>query len=380
MAFFHVADRVACREPQRGQNGGAVRTSRLTWPVTVSAAAAIALTAALALPAQAAGSTGWRLVFRHHYGAASTDSDFQAVVAASRADAWAFGEQGANGDAATGTPVAARWTGSRWRAAALPAGMAGTIEWASGSSPRNVWAVVGFGEDVLKYNGSSWSIMKRFPVSSEVTGVTAISDTDVWLFGGGGFEGGVGTWHYNGHSWVHLGGAALGLESASAVSARNIWAIGSAQTPEDAIDHYTSGHWHQVSAAALAGGQFFTIAALSATNVWVSGMLPSGHETLFHYDGTSWSRVAPRWQMTLLRIIPDGQGGIWLSGVSGSPAVNWVLHRSGSGSWTRIRIGTGGTGIGGLALIPGGTAVWGAGASATKSATDAAVYAYGLIG
>jgi hypothetical protein len=213
---------------------------------------------------------------------------------------------------------------------------------------------------------------------AEVTGVTAISDTDVWLFGGGGFEGGVGTWHYNGHSWAHLGGTADGLEMASAVSAANIWAIGSAQAPLDAIDHYTSGRWRQVSAAALTGVQFNAIAAISATNVWVSGMLPIGRESLFHYNGKAWSRVAPRWQVTVERIIPDGQGGIWLSGFSGSPAVNWVLHRSASGTWTRIRFGSGG--IGGLALIPGGTSVWGAGGSVTNGVADAAVYAYGPIG
>jgi hypothetical protein len=358
-----------------------MRPSRLAWPVTVGAAAAIALTAALALPAQAAGSTGWRLVFRQHYGAASTDSNFLAVVAPSKAAAWAFGGKGATGDLATGSPVAAQWDGKRWRAAALPSGLAGTIAWASASSPGNVWAVVGLGEDVLRYNGSRWSVMKRFSVSSEVTGVTAISDTDVWLFGGPGFEGGVGTWYYNGHSWVQqLGATADGLVKASAVSADNIWAIGSAQAPQDTIEHYTGGTWHLVSAAALTGGGFGAIDALSATNVWVAGVLPNGHDSLFHYNGKSWSRVAPRWQVSMQRIIPDGQGGIWLAGFSGPPAVNWVLHRSRSGSWTRTRIGSGETGIAGLALIPGGTAVWAAGGSAAKGITDAAVYAHGRVG
>jgi hypothetical protein len=357
-----------------------MRPSGLAWPVTVGAAAAIALTAALALPAQAAASSGWRLVFRQHYGAPSTDSNFMAVVAPSQAAAWAFGGKGATGDLATGTPVAAQWDGTRWRAAALPSGLAGQIAWASASSTRNVWAVVGLGEDVLRYNGSRWAVMKRFPITSEVTGVTAISDTDVWLFGGPGFEGGVGTWHYNGHTWAELGGAAVGLVKASAVTATNIWAIGSAQAPQDTVEHYAGGTWHLVSAPALAGGEFGAIDALSATNVWMAGVLPNGRDSLFHYNGKSWSRVAPRWQVGIQRIIPDGQGGIWLAGFSGPPAVNWVLHRSSSGSWTRTRIGSGGTGIAGLALIPGGTAVWGAGGSATKGITDAAVYAYGRVG
>jgi hypothetical protein len=358
-----------------------MRPSRLAWPVAVGAAAVIALTAAIALPAQAAGNTGWRLFFRQHYGTASTSSNYMAVVAPNRADAWAFGEKGANGDLATGTPVAARWGGKQWRAAPLPSGLTGSIAWASASSRSNVWAVVGLGEDVLRYNGSTWSVTKQFPVSSEVTGITAISDTNVWLFGGPGFEGGDGTWHYNGHSWVQQPAAtAAGLVMASAVSADNIWAIGSAEAPQDSIEQYTGGTWHLVSAAALTGGQFGAIDALSATNVWVAGELTNGRDLLFHYNGQSWSRVTPKWQVNMLRIAPDGQGGIWLAGISGSPAVNWVLHRSSSGTWTRSRIGSGGNGIAGLALIPGGTAVWAAGGSAANGVTDAAVYAHGSIG
>jgi hypothetical protein len=84
--------------------------------------------------------------------------------------------------------------------------------------------------------------------------------------------------------------------------------------------------------------------------------------------------------VSVQRIIPDGRGGIWLSGFSGSPAVNWVLNRSASGTWTRIRLGSGATGLAGLALIPGSTAVWGASGSVTNGVTDAAVYAYGPIG
>jgi len=34
--------------------------------------------------------------------------------------------------------------------------------------------------------------------------VTALGPDDVWVFGGPGADPGVGTWHFNGHSWTQI--------------------------------------------------------------------------------------------------------------------------------------------------------------------------------
>jgi hypothetical protein len=80
---------------------------------------------------------------------------------------------------------------------------------------------VPLGEAVLRWNGHRWSVAKSWHVGGrvELTGVTALSPTDVWVFGSGGFAPGLGTWHYNGHTWKHITqGAAVGITMASAVS------------------------------------------------------------------------------------------------------------------------------------------------------------------
>lgn len=351
----------------------------------VGAAGFMAMVAALAvaLPAQAAGtSTRWTVAFHHQYGTAG--GGYVTVVAPSRNRAWAFGGAGAPGGLTTGRPVAARWNGKRWQVAALPAGLTGTIAWASASSPRNVWAVVGLGEDVLHYNGSRWYVAKRFPGTGELTGVTALSPTDVWLFGAPGFEAGLGTWHFDGHTWMHVvSGAATGIDTASALSRHNIWAIGSSRAPQDSIVHYTGTRWHRVRAKALAGAAFNDILALSPANVWVVGAHSGGEppHLLVHFNGKSWRRVSMPGNTRPIRIVSDGQGGFWVLAYPAGVGPEALLHRSRSGSWTRQSFSpVAGASISGLTLIPGTTALWGAGAIAAKTAPQAVVYARGRVG
>ena len=78
-------------------------------------AAAIALSPVA--PARAAASPGWRVVFSHTYGGQGSFAEFFAVTATSARDGWALG--GTNvGGGGSGSPVAERWHGGRWQAAA----------------------------------------------------------------------------------------------------------------------------------------------------------------------------------------------------------------------------------------------------------------------
>lgn len=199
--------------------------------------------------------------------------------------------------------------------------------------------------------------------AGELTGVTAISRTNVWVFGAGGFEGGLGTWHFNGHRWTKIGGVAAGIAQASALSRNNIWAIGSTSSPGNAIVHYNGSTWRRSSATALTGAQFNGILALSRKNVWVAGESRGGspRPMLVHWNGTRWKRATVPGSALPGQIIPDGGGGIWMTAHSGSGgSVSWALHRSRSGTWTRTRISSGaGAAFFGLALIPGTTSLWG---------------------
>jgi hypothetical protein len=356
------------------------RFHRIAVLVGASASAA-ALAATMAVPAQAAGSPGWRVFYRHHYGAPANYSGYFALVAPGRDDAWAFGAANA---ALRTPPVAVHWNGSHWSPVRLPGGLSSGIGGGSASARNNVWYISQLGQYALRWNGRKWSVAKRWTGTGQLTGVTALSPANVWVFGGGGYTGGLGTWHYNGRSWTKFGGVANGIEGGSALSASNIWATGSIRSPGDSLAHYNGTRWSRVSAPALKNAQFNDIAAISRGSVWAVGE-PAGSITsalVVHWDGRRWQKIAVPWQVQPRSVISDGQGGLWMTANSGSSGqVSWVLHRSKSGQWTRTRISAGAAGgLYSLALDPGTHAVWGAGDAATKAGSDAVIFADGRVG
>jgi hypothetical protein len=338
-------------------------------------AAALAISAAI--PAQADTSSGWRRSATVHYGSASTYSSFFDVAALSSKQAWAVG--GLN-VAQTGKPAAYHWTGKTWRATSLPKGLQGSLVAVSASSAKNIWAVSDNGGYIVHYNGSKWSTAtKRFTGFGELTGVTAFSPRNVWVFGGPGGYPGDGTWRYNGKTWKKDSTASnLGIERASALSATNMWAIGSVSAGDDAIFHYT-GTWRQAKANALSGLQFFDIQALSPTNVWATASTPANafKSYLVHLTRRGWSKIAVPWALNVRELATDGHGGFWLTAQTSANA-GWVLHRSAAGHWSRTQLARSGGPIG-IARIPGSTSLWAAGAVYTKVGADAAIWAYGRV-
>jgi hypothetical protein len=198
-----------------------LRAQRARFATLALLVAALSAPAGLA-QAQPAARQGWRIFATHHFGAAQDINGLSTVVAPARNDAWALGGTGFYG---SGVPVAEHWNGRRWRPAALPSGLTDAITAASAPAANDIWAVSGLGGYVLHYNGSAWSVARRWNPSifQELTGVTAFSRTDVWVFG----PGGVGTWHLHGRTWTRAtSGASREVATASALSPRNIWALG----------------------------------------------------------------------------------------------------------------------------------------------------------
>lgn len=353
---------------------------RLTRRVgAISACAcAVAMMLSLAAPAQAA-ATGWRLFFSHHYGAPGNFSGYEAVVSPGKTDAWAFGGTDLSGGSApVGTPVAEHWNGRAWRGSALPRGLHDTIIAASAASATDVWAVTHFGGYVLHWNGARWSLAKQLRGAGQLTGVTALSARDVWVFGGGGFLGGLGTWHFNGRVWRQWRGNATGLERGSAVSPGDIWATGGTSVLDTTIMHFNGRSWLPVTAKALSGLQFLDIRAFGRTNIWASaGAATSNHPAfLVHFNGTQWTRFELPWKVDVYSIAADGRGGLWMSGLR-APSQPYVVHRAASGRWSRTPISTF---LFDLALVPGTTSLWGVGSAAMVVTGDAVIWAYGKIG
>jgi len=339
-----------------------------------------------AAPMRATGPAAWRLAASRHYGPRANASGYSAVIALGPRDAWAFGGTNPGGPS---SPAAVHWDGRRWRPALLPPGLAGFIIAASASSGRDVWAVSYFGSYLLHWNGSRWSVARRWR-GGKATSVAAVSPSDVWVFGGGS---GLGTWHYNGRAWTRPRRAPAGLYRASALSSRSIWAVsrGAAGT----IVHYDGRAWRPArTGTALAGVSVEDIAAVSARSVWVTGDTAQGRLVVAHGDvaqgdvaqgdvaqggGQSWRRFAAPWQLRPQRFAADGDGGVWIPAVAGTRT--WMVHLSRSGHWTRSLLVAGlGSGVGELARIPGTAALWGSGGFLTRSGGDAAIWSRGPVG
>jgi hypothetical protein len=347
-------------------------------------ACSLALMLSMAAPAQAA-ATGWRLFFSHHYGAAANFSGYESVVSPGKADAWAFGGTALSGGTGpSGTPVAEHWNGRNWRGSVLPRGLHDTIIAASAASQADVWAVTHFGGYIVHWNGARWSLAKRLPGAGQLTGVTAFSPSNVWVFGGGGFTGGLGTWHFNGRTWRQWRGNANGLETAGAVSASDIWAIGGLLTPDSTIEHFNGRSWRPVTAKALSGLSFHYITAFNRNDIWASATSATSNVPVFlvHFNGTRWTRFELPWKVDVYSVVGDGRAGLWMNGLGPTrkPFVSqpYVVHRTASGRWSRTAIGTF---LFDLALVPGTTSLWGVGSVATRgTGGDAVIWAYGKAG
>jgi hypothetical protein len=347
-----------------------------------SAVIAATIAISLALPAQAASSARWHIVHRfeprHEYSAYRS-------VAVSGSHAWAVGGTGV---AANGLPIAAYFSNGRWSASKVPgiAAYIGTIMAVSADAPGDAWAVSPGA--VLHWHGGRWRIAKKWnlsggPPGPYKSGITAISPTNVWVFGGGSF--GNGTWHLNGRHWTKITGPGRSIFAASAASPRDMWAIGG--TKFTTLLHYYHGAWHTVTSPALSGLNFGSVFASSATSVWLTAS-PVGKTglLLLHHSGTRWTTYAIPSALPLSAVAadglpfgglsPDGHGGFWLSAFSSG--TNWLLDRSSAGHWSRIRMGT--DVVWSLARIRATATLWATGSTrqghSQNQYTNAVIWAY----
>ncbi len=331
--------------------------------------------------AKAGPVQGWRIVFKNT--CPNGGCGYVDVSASGMASAWASGVAGASGSPVTGRPAVARWHNGVWRPGRLPSGLSGLLIAVSTDSAKDAWAVSGLGGYALHWNGTRWSVARRWSEGSlrrELTGVQAFGRRDVWVFGGPGAYPGLGTWHFDGSSWTRVAsGPGAGIISASALSPTDMWAIGSTSAPQDSIVHYT-GTWRLVRSSVLSGLQFSGIAALAAGDVWAVATKPGTPNVAFavHLQNGTWVRTRLPWAVDPIRLAADGRGGIWLTALSRNAA--WAIHRSAAGRWSRVSVGSGADMIG-LTLIPGTASLWGAGSAATGPGSGvSAIWAYGRVG
>ncbi len=350
---------------------------RLAMRLSVAVATRSAARRSVLIRAAEADAGGWQVAITRHYGLARDASGYSAIVAPGPRDVWVFGGTNPGGG---GIPVALHWNGASWRRWALPRRLFGFIGAASAPSPSDIWAVSDTGGYVLHWNGKRWTVARRWADHDDASGVTALSPADVWVFGAtpSGAHG-IGTWHFNGRAWTQLHGLAGQVHRASALSARDIWAVGASRGLA-MVAHYNGRHWRRSrTGRALSGASLDDVLALSARDVWVVGNLSGkrgeGRMILAHYDGRRWDRVTTPWYADTGRLARGADGAVWVTAdYAGSSTYSLVGHLTGRRvRWTLLRHGQG-CGISDVATGQAGGRVWISGGFLTSSGGDAAVW------
>jgi len=359
-----------------------LRTPLLTRRIGIGLAAA-ALATAAGLPGAAAASFGWQTAFRAHKGTATVYNGLISVSASGKTSAWAVGGTDTSGGT-PGAPLAERWNGTKWQATTLPGGLTGTLGAVSAPAPNDVWAVSQLTGYALHWNGTTWSVAKKWPepkLPHELTGVTAFSPANVWVFGAPGAHPGLGTWHLSGTTWTKVTGLAGSISTASALSPTSMWAISSDGTaPDDILVHYNGATWQRITGTVLNGLQFSGIVVKHANDIYALATAGNGTQRLVHFNGSAWKSLTVPSSIQYTALAPDGTSGEWLSGIQSSSKAMVAEHRDFTGTWSSYPLPGSADGRAlGMTLIPGTTSLWATGFVPSSGGTgaDAVIWGYG---
>lgn len=285
-------------------------------------------------PVTTTGAT-FQLTAGRHYGQPANASGYSVIVRTGPGSAWLLGGTNPGGPS---TPVAAQWNGSQLTTAALPSGLTSFVSDASVTSSNDVWAVSQYGRYLLHFDGVQWRVVKRWQ-TGQITGLTAISPADVWVFGttdDGTSD--VGTWHWDGYNWQRMYGLADSIVRASATSDSDIWAI-AASSASYSILHYNGTSWQPASTGSdLVGVQPRDILAITPSDVWVLGTQTDTaggpRLVLLHWNGVGWTSLVTQINAWAGRLAAGANGTALVTATpADSSATGLILQVAAPGGW-----------------------------------------------
>lgn len=337
---------------------GAQGVSRLA----VMAGYVVALSAMAPLAQAAAPSAGWTAMPTPIV--VTRDNDLRGVgVVPATSTAWAVGS---TDDGTARRTLAERWNGSAWTIVTTPNSgptAANALIAVSAASASSVWAVGSGGNAPLaeRFDGVSWSIqpvpMPAGAIGGVLNGVKALSSSDAWAVGEYIDSGSMHhtlVEHWNGSAWSVVvspdvsGADGSSLSGVSAVSASDVWAVGSSLNSgitSTLVEHWNGSAWSIVASPSPGSltNVLVGVSALAANDVWAVGVSDygGGFQTLIeHWNGTTWSQVAsvsPTSPSSLNSVVAVSGSDAWAVGSSGGGDAERTLveHWNGT-SWSRV--------------------------------------------
>jgi hypothetical protein len=283
----------------------------------------------------------------------------QGVVAIASDDAWAVGFNDSYGSTRT-----LHWNGTEWTLVPSPdvPGHPNYLYAVDASGPNDVWAV-GLANSrslTMHWNGTAWTIIPvPDPAGYALYDVSVLAPNDVWAVGKSGFN--TYAIHWNGLVWTHVptpnpGTYANLLEGVVAISANDVWAVGSmANGPVDyhgLLLHWDGTAWEHFPAPEFRGERaagadrpdtygihLHDVAAASSNEVWAVGRDYISSDTMsviLRWDGNSWSESPhpdpSRSINRLYGVTAVGPGEAWAVGTfwqDGGSAYRALIERYG---------------------------------------------------
>jgi alpha-tubulin suppressor-like RCC1 family protein len=260
------------------------------------------------------------------------------------------------GQAASGQTLIMGWNGKAWKHQASPTPPGGGAFYAvAATSARSAWAVGGSGNrpyptEIAHWNGTAWKHVRSPAVGGTLLAVTATSARNAWAVGCAGdcssSTADLKTLilHWNGTAWKRVPSPSPGpgsiLDSVTAISGRNAWAVGcashcltSSARPATLILHWNGSAWKRVPSPAPAKvGALTGVTATSARNAWTVGCAgycfgpgATPGTLILHWNGTTWKRIPS----------PSPAGGSLLSGITATSARDaWAVGTTRTSSST----------------------------------------------
>lgn len=343
----------------------------------LAVAAAGAITAAAALPANGAGAPGWRVVTT----VGSSEGTWNSMITADSAkDAWSVWD-------AQGATILEHWAGSTWQAVKVPASVKPYVQNAAAigaSAATNVWLFDGPNTKIAQLSNGTWvqrsvpSWVEHINLSGDWDIVPEVFSTkNVWVFSLGQ-DRFTNPDHYvaryNGSTWSKFNIPII-PNQASVVSPTDIWVEGlpvNLASGKYLLSHWNGKSWTTVTVPTVTvpkgSAEFVTdLVATSPSNVWaVRGIenISTGAATftLLHFNG-KWSTVKLGYPTSWVNYVAqDGHGGIWLIANGPAPAYAWYAEDLNAGHWSRYSVpsvkGTAWSNVLGLYWIPGTQSMW----------------------
>lgn len=326
----------------------------------------------------AADSSSFKMAVIRHYGLPANASGYSVILVTSSQQAWAFGGTNPGGPS---TPVATLWNGGTTATATLPAGLTSFISDASATSSSDVWAASQYGRYLLHFDGVRWRVTKRWQ-QGQVTGVTAVTPSDVWVFGtSADGTSDIGTWYYDGASWQRVIGPAGSIVRASALTASDIWAI-AASPASYSVLRFDGTNWQQVpTGSALDSVHVRDILAISSSDVWLLGDKTDASSgvrlVLLHWNGAGWSSLVTPIKAWAGRLAAGPDRTVLLTATPASASANGLIVQASAAGGRLVitpRSWLSSGGISDVALAGDSRALWVSGAVLTRIGGDAVIW------